>query len=241
EGGRRGATASIDTGDRERDLRCDGCAHERDAFLTPARVARIAGRRRARCVGTRTRARGIDRSHRPLESRRWPLRRPAAQRQPRATETARRTPATSHPNGAHMMKRFAAAVTIVTLSACATSNPNEAGTTTERVSMSEGGAQVFDVDISRDDAAQTTRFDASPDAIWRMLPEVYAELGLPTPAVDASTKTVAVQEHAVMRRIGDERMSRLLDCGRDMAGDHADTHRIRLDVRTWVTGAAPAV
>lgn len=141
------------------------------------------------------------------------------------------------------MHRFAATVSLFALTACAacaTSNPNEAGTTTERVTMSEGAAQVFELDISRGDAALTTRFDASPHAVWRLLPDVYAELGLPEPVMDASTRMAAVQDHAVMRRIGDERMSRLLDCGRDMAGYHADTHRIRLDVRTWVTDEATA-
>jgi hypothetical protein len=138
------------------------------------------------------------------------------------------------------MRRLTVAAALFGFAACATSGPNELGSTTERVSVSEGGAQVMEVSISRDDPALTRHFDASPEAIWRLLPAVYADVGLPAPALDEESLTVAVQDHVMMRRIGDERMSRLIDCGRDMSGDHADSHRIRLNVRTWVTGAAPA-
>jgi hypothetical protein len=138
------------------------------------------------------------------------------------------------------MHRIAGMGYLLALTACATSGPNEIDRPDERVSLSDGGSQVFAVNISRDHAALTTAFDVSPETIWRLLPEVYADVGLPEPAVDPSTWTAAVQNHTVMRRLGDERMSRLIACGRDMTGDYADTHRIRLDVRTWVTGAAPA-
>lgn len=138
------------------------------------------------------------------------------------------------------MHRLTVTVALFAFAACATSGPNEIGSTTERVSVSEGGAQVIDVSISRDDPALTRHFDASPDAIWSLLPAVYADVGLPAPALDEASLTVAVQNHAIMRRVGDDRMSQLIDCGRGMSGDHADSHRIRLSVRTWVTGAAPA-
>ncbi|HEX2167328.1 MAG TPA: hypothetical protein VHG09_08885 [Longimicrobiales bacterium] len=138
------------------------------------------------------------------------------------------------------MYRLAGAIAAVALTACATADPNAIGATEERVTMSDGGAQVLDVNISRGDPAQATQLNASREAIWLLLPEVYEEVGLPEPAMDQSTWTVAVQDHVAMRRIGSERMSQLLECGRDMTGAHADTHRIRLNVRTWLTGNAPA-
>ncbi|MBR9989006.1 MAG: hypothetical protein KFH98_04575, partial [Gemmatimonadetes bacterium] len=74
--------------------------------------------------------------------------------------------------------------------------------------------------------------------VWSRLPAVYGELGLPEPAVDHSVWTVAVQNHTIMRRVGSESMSGLIDCGRSMTGPNADSHRIRLSVRTWLEPSA---
>jgi xanthine dehydrogenase molybdopterin-binding subunit B len=60
---------------------------------------------------------------------------------------------------------------------------------------------------------------------------------LPAPVMDESIWTVEVRNHTATRRIGDIRMSQILDCGSDMTGQLADTHRIRLSVRTWLEPA----
>src|SRR5690606_32833443 len=79
-----------------------------------------------------------------------------------------------------------------------------------------------------------TTIDVPRETLWAILPGVYQEIGLPAPAADRSIWTVAVQNHLAMRRVGRERMSTFIDCGSGITGAFADTHRIRLSIRTWL-------
>lgn len=134
------------------------------------------------------------------------------------------------------MYRLSGIIVLLALAACASTGPNEEGPDRERVTVSSGlGDQMMDVTLQRDDGTQTLIIDAPRDVVWRALPAVYQEVGLPEPAADQSIWTVAVQNHQAMRRIGRVGMSRILECGRGMTGENADTHRIRLSVRTWLT------
>lgn len=129
-------------------------------------------------------------------------------------------------------------IALLSLAGCATAaEPNDRNVTPERVTVGRDGYQVADVTITRDDFVPDTRLPISRAALWAALPAVYDELGLPAPSVDESTWTVLVHEHAVMRTLGSQRMSSLLECGRGMTGAYADTHRIRLTVRTWLEAA----
>lgn len=134
------------------------------------------------------------------------------------------------------MNRLSGIVVLLAFTACASAAPNEEAADRERVVVSSGtGAQMMDVTIQRDDNMQSMVVDASRAAVWRVLPAVYEAVGLPEPAGDESIWTVAVQNHTAMRRLGGVGMSRIVECGRGMTGEHADTHRIRLSVRTWLT------
>jgi hypothetical protein len=88
--------------------------------------------------------------------------------------------------------------------------------------------------IRRVDYVPSKVLDAPRETVWGLLPAAYIDAGLPEPVADQSTWTVAVVDHRVARRIGDMRMSTLISCGSDLTGQHADTHRIRLSVRTWL-------
>ena len=129
-------------------------------------------------------------------------------------------------------------IALLAVAGCAsTADPNDRNVTPERVMIGRDGYQVADVTITREDYVPDTRLPTSRAALWALLPSVYDEVGLPAPSVDEATWTVLVQNHGVMRTLGGQRMSSLLECGRGMTGAYADTHRIRLTVRTWLEAA----
>lgn len=135
------------------------------------------------------------------------------------------------------MRTFNLSIALVALAACATANPNERPATEERVVLSGSEGNVLDMTIQRDNYVQGVVVEAPLNAVWPLLPGIYADLGLPVPATDPSIWTVAVQNHVAMRQIGDQRMSRLIDCGNDITGALADKNRIRLSLRTWLEPA----
>ncbi|HEX6133785.1 MAG TPA: hypothetical protein VFZ24_07475 [Longimicrobiales bacterium] len=134
------------------------------------------------------------------------------------------------------MRTVSPLIAVLALASCA-SAPNETMTTQDRVVLSGSQGTIVDVDLRRDDYSPESLVAASRETLWDLLPEVYTDLGLPAPAADPSIWTVAVQDHVTMRRVGDQRMSRLLDCGNDITGPLADRNRIRLNVRTWLEEA----
>jgi hypothetical protein len=80
---------------------------------------------------------------------------------------------------------------------------------------------------------------ASADAAWPALKAVYQELKIPTPEVSEPARTVRNLRFVVSRRLGGERLSRYLDCGRSASGLNADTHRLELEIASRVVPVGP--
>lgn len=84
--------------------------------------------------------------------------------------------------------------------------------------------------ITRDEFVSRAELAGPRDEAWRALPAVFEEVGLPRPVTDRATWTAQVRNHPVRRRLGEDRLSRFLDCGRDIGGAYADSYSIRLTV-----------
>lgn len=80
---------------------------------------------------------------------------------------------------------------------------------------------------------------AGADAAWPALKAVYEELKIPTPEVIEPARTLRNLRWVVSRRLGGERLSRYLDCGRSASGLNADTHRLELEVASRVVPVGP--
>ena len=109
------------------------------------------------------------------------------------------------------------------------SGPAGSDSVQETVTIAGGGLNT-DVRISRDRHVEETGVSAPRDAVWRTLSAAFVEVGLPEPSLDEGSWTAFVRNHVVRRRLGDERLSRLLECGRGLTQPHADTHRVYLTV-----------
>lgn len=78
----------------------------------------------------------------------------------------------------------------------------------------------------------STRADiAAPrQSVWNSLPDAYTDAGLPLPALDNAQGLAAVQNHRLMFRLGDDRLSRFFDCGTGPTGLNADQRALRVNV-----------
>lgn len=98
----------------------------------------------------------------------------------------------------------------------------------------EGGTytveQIIESNIRRATLAGT------PDAAWSALPGVLQELGVPVTMVDPRARILGTRDNRV-RRIGESRPSRYLDCGSGLAGQYANIYDVYL---TLVTQVFPA-
>ena len=75
---------------------------------------------------------------------------------------------------------------------------------------------------------------AGPEEVWPALKRVYEELKIPTPEVSEPARTLRNLRFVVSRRLGGERISTYLDCGRSAAGPNADTYRLQLEIASRV-------
>lgn len=75
---------------------------------------------------------------------------------------------------------------------------------------------------------------ASADEAWPALKTVYQELKIPTPEVSETARTLRNLRFVVSRRLGGQRLSRYLDCGRSASGLNANTHRLELEIASRV-------
>jgi hypothetical protein len=141
--------------------------------------------------------------------------------------------------GRHRTLSLSLSLSLAVFTGCAsTPDPNSRPATQERIIVSSDPAgTVADIDLVRPDYVGSFVVPASRARLWPMVAPVFAQLGLPAPSLDDGTWTAVVQNHTLTRRLGDARLSILLDCGSDMSGRLADSYRVRLSVRTWLEPA----
>ena len=138
------------------------------------------------------------------------------------------------------MRSLMPLVVSLAMMACATGN-DQAGYVTPTQSTvaitTEDGGSSPTVRLTRDGYVAMDEIVGEPEELWRLLPQVYEGIGLPLPTVDSRARSAVIENHVINRRVGDERMSNLLECGNSIDGPNADTHRITMTLRTWVTPA----
>jgi hypothetical protein len=119
------------------------------------------------------------------------------------------------------------------VAACAGAPPSplrDTGPQTSTVAV-ETQSSRGEVIIRRDDFVAVNELQAPRAAAWQQLLEVWREVGLPEPVVDARGFTLSLAQGALHRRLGPERLSTYLNCGSSISGLNADTHRVRLTMQ----------
>jgi hypothetical protein len=118
------------------------------------------------------------------------------------------------------------------LVACGSMGGHPSPVTTQAVTV-EGEGSVL---LTRDPYSDTDRLEHSVEEVWQALDAVYAALEIP---VDyrVSDDFILGNRNYNARQLGGERMSRWLDCGRNVTTGraNADTYDVWIEVLTGLT------
>jgi len=76
--------------------------------------------------------------------------------------------------------------------------------------------------------------EASPDAAWDALVQVYRNIGIEIAGQDNGRRVINNPDLRVTRRLGGERLSRYLECGSGSIGGFADRFRIQMNILSQV-------
>jgi len=141
------------------------------------------------------------------------------------------------PPGATM--RRLAVVSVVLLSACASSGPSVASRPDQTLripsSNATGGSTIT---IAQTESPSQRIIPASAARIWDALPRVYQTLGLPITDRNADSRTIGTTSFKVRRRLGNVPLSRYIDCGSTQGSASADSYEVLLSLTTRLTPGA---
>jgi len=106
------------------------------------------------------------------------------------------------------------------------------GQTGNRVTTAGGGTgQTMTLESTSGPSTSAVALRAARDVIWREIPAVYEELGIPLTKADTVSFVVGNEGMKVTRRLKGVPLSRFLQCGgTPPGGANADTYEITLSV-----------
>ena len=122
-------------------------------------------------------------------------------------------------------------IAALTAAGCATSpasRPAETNTSTLSVGFRDYDNRTS-IDLRHQAGVGETTVPAGLTAVWGILPAVFEQLEIDITHVDASAGEMGNPGYRA-RRVGGERMSRWLDCGRSLVRSNADEYEVRLAV-----------
>ncbi|MFL5617237.1 MAG: hypothetical protein ACJ79A_02450 [Gemmatimonadaceae bacterium] len=75
---------------------------------------------------------------------------------------------------------------------------------------------------------------ASAERVWAVLPEAYAELGVPLTVVDTAAHYLGARSVTTRRPVGGIRLSRIVECGSGSFGPNAERYTVQLTLLSAV-------
>lgn len=141
-----------------------------------------------------------------------------------------------------LVRRLFAAATLtlgLTAVACASrqmqvSGVDDSGNMVARLNTANGS---FDFQASTDGAARSDTLPETPDKLWPLLEPVYDSLAIPVRVRNPEAGVLGSVDFSATRRLGDQRLSLYLDCGRTITGSMADQGEITMTVVTQIRPA----
>lgn len=119
-----------------------------------------------------------------------------------------------------------AAVSAAALTACATSGPSRIADEQRAMSSMRidigGVSGAFDLRYMEDLRPAEDTIGAPLDAVWNALPGAYVQLDIPLASVNPDARLLGNDGFRAQGRLGEERISSYIHCGRTMTGSIAD-------------------
>ena len=123
------------------------------------------------------------------------------------------------------------------LAACGGGRPRivTAGESQAPVRVVSGpGSRTSQLNVVSTTRALVDRLAVSADSAWRVLPAVYADLGIDYQTLDQARRVIAHDALAVRRQLGRVPLSRYVACGTANGRDNADSFAVTMAVRTQI-------
>lgn len=120
------------------------------------------------------------------------------------------------------------------LAACSTAGPASMGGGPDVPVSHNPTGTGGEFHIQPDLVVASLEVPAGADKAWPALLTVFDELEIPAREVDLATYTIRNRRWVVSRRVGGQRLSEFLDCGRSASGFNADTHRLQLEIASRI-------
>jgi hypothetical protein len=122
----------------------------------------------------------------------------------------------------------------VFLAACLSSGPEAVREPTHRPSSVITSSTQVDVNLHPDREVVTEAIAATPEAAWAALKTTYDEIGIPVKEMNEEQMILGNPKFVLSRSLNERRLSTYLDCGQGPSGNHADTHRIEMQLRSSI-------
>jgi hypothetical protein len=157
---------------------------------------------------------------------------------PDASRTVSRRCARALPSPAPRPLLVVALATVVAAGACASrqvqvaSGPatNSGNTVAE---LNTAGS-TFNFRRSSGGVARSDTIPETPEKLWPYLEQVYEALSIPVKVRNEDAHVLGNVDFSISRRLGDQRLSLLLNCGSTITGSMADQGEITMTVATQI-------
>ena len=126
-----------------------------------------------------------------------------------------------------------ALLTVAVLAGCASSQAGDAGASSDgRTVRVVGTTGTSEMRVTPSASSNTVKIDLPFANVWKALPEVYEQVGIPITTVSVGTSTIANDGMKLRRRLKDVPLGRYIDCGSTQGMPSAETYDIFMTVRT---------
>jgi len=122
---------------------------------------------------------------------------------------------------------------VLAIAACSSSGGPVVSTQVTTQTLQTPGANI-DITSTQDRDVITQMMLAPADSVWRQLPGVFLELDIEPTTVDQKDHVIANMSFTVRRSLGGVRLSRYVDCGRNISGAAADQLQILMTLMVQV-------
>lgn len=120
------------------------------------------------------------------------------------------------------------------LSGCLSSGPEAVREPVHRPPSVIPTSTGVEVNLNPDREVVTEAIAATPEVAWLALQTAYEELGIPVKEMNEDRRILGNPDFVLSRRLNGTRLSNYLDCGQGPSGNHADTHRIEMQLRSSI-------
>ena len=137
------------------------------------------------------------------------------------------------PSGVRYMRLFILSL-MVLLSGCYRSGVEAVREPLHRPPSVTVSSTGMDVNLAPEREVVTEVIQATPAEAWAALKTVYEEFDIEVKEGNEDLMILGNPKFVRSRRLGRTRLSTYLDCGAGPTGDHADSHRVEIQIRSSI-------